>query len=242
MRRIFYTDLLSKNLTISITEKDKIHHMINVMKCKKNEEIFIFNKTYGEWSGKIIEIQKNSIQIFICSQIKPKYEQNFPIIEVAFGLIKGENSSSIIRQSVESGIDIIQPLNTQNVVKKNLNMERTQNQILGSVEQCGRLNIPELRNIVTFEDFVNNKKDNEIIIICDETGKGESFLDIYKEVSQYNKISIVIGPEGGFTTEELGKIKTKIDLGNLIFKADTAAIVAITTLKIMLQLGKQSEN
>ncbi|MBQ4875422.1 MAG: RNA methyltransferase [Rickettsiaceae bacterium H1] len=70
------------------------------------------------------------------------------------------------------------------------------------------------------------------MVICDESGKGENPKDV---LSKMSNATILIGPEGGFSFNELEyKGVKRITLGKQILRVDTAAVVALTYLKAFL--------
>ncbi len=83
------------------------------------------------------------------------------------------------------------------------------------------------------EEYLDNQR---ILILCDESGTSEKANDILQKINSKNKeVIILIGPEGGFSNDELDLIKSKniysISLGPRILRVDTAMISALTLVQ-----------
>jgi 16S rRNA (uracil1498-N3)-methyltransferase len=104
-------------------------------------------------------------------------------------------------------------------------MERLQKIAKEACEQSGRSFLPEISELVTFEESLEMAKGNDINIIFDASG--EDFKNIKIE---NKKIGIFIGPEGGWTPEEIKKATENnfsvASLGTNILRGETAAIIA----------------
>ena len=105
-----------------------------------------------------------------------------------------------------------------------------QNIAIGASEQCGRVHIPQIMNPIDFTTFVSldSKSKNINRIICTQQALNKISIDNEKAVS------VLIGPESGFTTEEI-ELATlskflQMGLGPRILRAETASIAAVSKL------------
>ncbi len=224
-------------MSLIILEKEQTHYLRNVMRSKVEDVLCIFNNQDGSWHGRIIDITKNITNIEILKQISSplNYQYN---LRLCFAPIKGSGMNNIIRQSTELGINAIQPIQTQRTMIKKVNPKRIEQQLIEASEQSNRIDVPELEETVNINTLYNSTRG---LIICDETGNGRDPQDVVQSLNT-DDISLIIGPEGGFTPEELSHhALIKMSLGTNILKCDTAAITAIAYIKHFMDLKYKAQ-
>ena len=99
----------------------------------------------------------------------------------------------------------------------------------------------ELISIKKLENLLKENSENKILILCDESGNGKKASELLPKIALKNdqEIVILIGPEGGFSKEELIKLHSlkncfALNLGPRILRADTAMISALTLVQEFL--------
>lgn len=137
---------------------------------------------------------------------------------VAFVPVKGERPELVVQKLTEIGVDDIYPLapTTRSVVKWDAERVDKNHARLAKVSreasmQSRRVWLPIVHEIRTLESVVTL----EGCVVADPNGRSLSSADRL----------IVVGPEGGFSTDELASATT-VSLGESILRAETAAIVA----------------
>ena len=107
--------------------------------------------------------------------------------------------------------------------------ERYQKIINEATIQCGGKIPPKFGKAIEFNELMEKLNPNELNLIAHEDEKENKLIDILKKCP-VNKINIFIGPEGGFTPEEISlAIRNSVipvSLGKRILRAETAAIIA----------------
>jgi 16S rRNA (uracil1498-N3)-methyltransferase len=124
------------------------------------------------------------------------------------------------------------PVLTDRTVKLNINPERINRIIKEAAEQSGRGILPKLENPVSLAQIGQHSGGNDLNIFFEKSRV--LFMDWIIEngelLKKTSKIGIFIGPEGGWTKEEIEIAKTNnyhiISLGNFVLRAETAAIIA----------------
>ena len=182
--------------------------------------------------AKISEIYKNTIIIDIIKKIRDVKIEND--IWLLFALVKKSPTEYIVQKATELGVSKIIPINTERTITKNLNLKRMQDIAIESSEQCERITIPEVCAVKKFKDLIANWNNERIIFFCDETmRKSKTDKKYFQNLSIKPFGAILVGPEGGFSTNEINYLKEKrfirpIDLGPRILRADTAVIAALS--------------
>lgn len=240
MKRIFANKVLHLE-DIFIIENEDAHHLLNVMRVKVNDELNIVDREENLYLGKIEKCIKGSIFVKILSKINKDTETKNEVV-LALSLLKGEKMEFVIQKAVELGIKTIVPIKTKNAIpkydkiKEDKKIEKWQKIIVSAAKQSGRNTIPNILSIKNIDYIKENFKDYTKII-CYENAKDKSFLDI--NFKDNNKYLLLIGPEGGFSLDEIHQLEDDfyvISLGSRILRAETASIAAISIL--MYELGE----
>ena len=144
----------------------------------------------------------------------------------------------VVQKATELGVSTITPIVSSKCflgLKKitelyKSKIQHLQNIAIGASEQCGRVHIPQIMNPIDFTTFVSldSKSKNINRIICTQQALNKISIDNEKAVS------VLIGPESGFTTEEI-ELATlskflQMGLGPRILRAETASIAAVSKL------------
>lgn len=205
--------------------KENLHH-IKVLRIGKDEEfeIVIKDKLY---------LAKFDQELEILKELKKTHETKIPVI-LYMALVKGDKMEKILSQATEVGISEFFPLKLKRSIsdisaKEEKKLIRWNKIIESAAKQSRRDIIPKLNKTVTIEeiDFEN------LVIVPYEEAKENTIRKALEDLKA-KKISLVIGPEGGFEEEEIEYLKNKgakiVTLGPGILRAETAAIVSSFTV------------
>ncbi len=207
---------------IEIRDQELVHQINRVLKLRVGEQI-IFGDGKGSEALSVLEtVSKSLIEAKVISHTQ---NENEPAKSVTLylAILKKDNFELAIQKAVEVGIARIVPVLTERTVKIGVNEERMKTIIREAAEQSGRGIVPELAEVVTFEQALAECQADETFFF-DLTG--ESF----EQTTTAQATALFIGPEGGFTPEEVTVAKEKgcliANLGPLTLRGETAAIVA----------------
>lgn len=218
-------------------DKDALKHVVTVLRMQPGQELIIFADNY-EHLAKIITANKKEVKVLIeaVNFVSRESPRN---IHLAQSIAKGERMELVIQKAVELGISSITPIITERTVVKldSTRMEKKLNHwqaiAIAACEQCGRNIIPTINNIKTFDEYVNHVHQGHKYILSLKNSRSLKTL----EFQNNDAITILIGPEGGFSQNELELAKDKqfiaISLGPRILRTETAAISAITLLQAL---------
>ena len=232
--RLYCNQKLSLN-NIIVLNKTDTHYLKNVMRCKKNDQINLFNENDQEFYSKILEIKKYEtiLEIFELST-------NTEIINdiyLIFSLVKKNKIDFIIQKATEIGVKKIFPILTERSSIRNISTSRLSAIAKEASEQSNRISIPEISNLMTIQELLKKWDKKRSILYADEILKINKNLTILNK-KNFVKSSLLIGPEGGFSQEENEMLKTfkfvfPISFGKTILRSDTAAIVGLSYLNII---------
>ena len=245
MPRIYIPTPSTKENKISITG-EKARYLTTVLRCKKGDELFVFDGEGNCLRTNILKVYKREICVEILGKFTCDTESPLNIILVQ-GLLKGQKMDMVIQKATELGVKEIIPVITErSQPRETRKVARWRTIAEEASRQSGRSMIPVVCDLKEFNQFlVQLKRNGEMngFIFWEEGG-----ISIKEAVSKMSlspvrrvtnsPIHLVIGPEGGFTKEEVAIAKGKgfivTTLGKRILRAETAAISAITLIQFLL--------
>ena len=134
--------------------EEQTHRIVNVMRLKNCDEFLAFNETDGEWSCRISQINKNSINCVRQNLIK-NATTTLPRA-LAFCLIKPDAMKLIIEKCTELGITDFYPIISEYTQLKNCNLDKLKLIAMHATEQSERFCIPQIHQITNLRYFIQN--------------------------------------------------------------------------------------
>lgn len=199
--------------------KETLKHL-KVVRAEKENFICIFEKKFYECSLVANEAK-------IVKELNENHEFAKEVI-IAAGIIETKNWEMMIQKAVELGATRIIPVYSKNVSKKifdiEAKLERWNKITLGAAEQSFRNIHPLVEKPMTFEEVLNINIKNKYIA-------HEKKEALVKEKFDQD-VLFLVGPEGGFTDEEVKSAEIKgfevISLGKRILRAETASLFVLS--------------
>lgn len=222
-----------------ILDRDDIDHVVKVLRKKEGSSIKLCDGIY-DYSGRIIEIENHKIKIRIESKSlnlrEPKV--NLYLFQC---IIKSQKMDFIVQKATELGVKYIVPVISRRVVidvseKEQKKISRWQRIANEAQKQCLRPSSPIILKPISIYDIFSFQNQLDCLIVPYEKEEQNLLSGIN---NQFNRIGILIGPEGGFDVDEIEKIKCFknlefISLGKRILRAETASISAISIVMHLL--------
>lgn len=235
-------DIFDDNINI---KGDDYNHIKKVLRLKCGEIITLSDGIGNEYVAKIEEFGDGFVHTKIIESYKNATE---PPIKVTLyqGLPKSDKMDFIIQKSVELGIYRVVPVLTERTVVK-INNEKDAlkksdrwNRISQeAAKQSNRGIIPKVEIPISFKEAIKQAKDNSLSLIPYEKESRNLLKQIFKEVGNVKEISVFIGPEGGFTEQEIEEAVSlginSVTLGPRILRTETAGIAVLSIL--MYEVG-----
>jgi len=223
--KAFYVNPLNVNGSTFQLDKAESNHATRVLRLKKGDEICLLNGAGIGYHAKIKSIEKN-----VSGTIKesiPDLGENKCSVNLASALIKRDRFELMLEKATELGVNEIQPLMLERCVKKTMNFERSQKIVISSAKQCYRSRFPVLHEPMDMKKLLKNS-DGQFISGLIGADKSLSELELD------NNVTVIIGPEGDFTENEIGQMKNAgvlfFNLGGRRLRAETAALNSLAVL------------
>lgn len=227
---------------------DDVKHIYKVLRLDEGERVIINNCSGEEYIGEISSVTKTEVKVSILEKLEKNNESNIQVY-LFQGLPKAQKMDLIVQKGTELGITSFIPIITERVDVKLKGefkkIDRLSRIALEAAKQSKRSIIPTVSQPISFEDAINNIKDMDLFIVPYENAEGFGVKSLMKKLEEKNivnnikKIGIMIGPEGGFETKEIEKLKGEgayiVTLGSRILRTETAGFIA--TSLIQYELG-----
>ncbi len=238
MTRFFIPTAQIQQNRITLTGND-CHHLAHVLRKNIGDEITVLDGKGQEYIAVITELNPDFIIGEIVESVTRNTEPRVNICLVQ-SLPKADKFEYLLQKNTEIGVSCFQPalterstikLDTATALKK---QERWGKIIREAAEQSGRKIIPRLEPVRNWPETLAALK-SELLLIPWEGERESSLKDILsKRPKPPETIAILIGPEGGFSQNEVNQAReagaVSVTLGPRILRTETAGLVVATAI------------
>lgn len=218
---------------------EQAHHIKDVLRMKENSIVRVVN---GEHQAAFATIFYDGKQVLgkVCELDETNNEMKCKIT-LCCGLIKKEKWDTVLQKCTELGVSKIVPFESSRTVvkakeeKSSKKLERWQKIMLEASEQSKRNSVPTIMEPIAFKDIIQYSSDCNCVAYEDAKISGKKLKEVVHETS----MTIVIGPEGGFSSEEVTYLMDKgyecISLGKRTLRAETAAMYVCSAIDALVE-------
>lgn len=243
MPQYFINEKLSVDEEVSISDQD-YYHLVRVRRVKIDDNVLLRDNTNNLFKAIIKKIDDDKIIVKLKELISRKELQVNIVLAVA--LLKGKKFDLVIQKATEVGVSAIIPLVTERTIpeikgKEKNKTDRWNKIAIEASKQCLRDDIPQVCDIQDYKQFIkSNKMGIKIFAHTDQSS--QTIRNIIINNKSEKSAVVVIGPEGGFSENEIAlAIENQwnmINFGTTQLRAETAAIVipAITLYEMNLYM------
>jgi 16S rRNA (uracil1498-N3)-methyltransferase len=213
---------------------EEARHILLARRIKPGEIIHLQSPSGQRFSALISKTGRNKVEVRILQNAEAPKELSVKIV-LFISVVQEKVLDFILQKSTELGCFKIVLFNSAHTATKlnrvifDKKFDRWQKILWESAKQCGRAKVPELVFLKDIDEVVKEARKLDTVFVCDMGGQR---LDVR---GQMLSMGLVVGPEGGLTQEELGKLKAlpnakTITLGPFTMRAETAALAALAVL------------
>jgi len=239
--RLYTTQTLSENTSIQL-EDNAAHYLKNVLRMKPKRELILFNGEGGQYNAMIESVDKKGVSVTVGEYSVVNNESPLAL-ELGVCIIKNDAMDWLIQKAVELGVTAITPLfsdysdvklTPERLEKK---YQHWQQVAIHACEQCGRVMIPKINRAAAFLEWSRGVEAEKNILL--HPYRSSSFADMSAPwlalESVPNSFAIALGPEGGFSDEEVEEALNSgflsLSLGPRILRAETAPLAVLPLLQ-----------
>ncbi|MBS3992203.1 MAG: 16S rRNA (uracil(1498)-N(3))-methyltransferase [Bacteroidetes bacterium] len=225
--QLFYNPSLNEKSTEIKFDKTESKHIVKVLRKKEGDILYITNGKGLLFIGTIILANDNNCIVKI-DDIQHKLKTWNYYLHVVIAPTKNmDRLEWFVEKATEIGIDEITPILCARSERKVLKNDRLEKIIESAMKQSLKFQLPKLNELQSLKTFINSNPKGQLFIAhCDETDR-KSFKN---ELQKNEHLTILIGPEGDFTNEEIAfAIKNQfipVTLGKSRLRTETAALAA----------------
>lgn len=227
-----------KNRTLLLVN-DEAHHAARVMRHVIGDIISASDGKGMVYEAKIARISDAMVEARIT---KKRRKQNEPVssVTVAQGILKGSRMDYAIEKLTELGVRKIVPFSSERstvqATEGQEKLERWRRITVAAMKQSERSILPPVSPLVGFDEILKLAKRHDLFLLAWEEEKKKRVSNI--DTKGANSVLIAVGPEGGFTEEEVQAAQKAgarlLSLGHTKLRSETASLVlAALTLERM---------
>lgn len=242
MRRFF---IAPENITGStaVLTGPEARHISTVLRLTTGTIITLFDGSGSYYEAVLTQISSSRVETRIVS-ITPYIEaaQDFhPALHLGIGLLKGKKMDLVIQKITELGVAGLYPFRSRYCIAQDHadgRPARWQKIALEACKQCNRPKPPDMHSTKDFKELLSGSGNasHDLKLIFWENKEGQKSLrQIFTPLKNINSVMTLIGPEGGFSTEEVQQAMDAgyepVTMGSRILRAETAVITGVSILQ-----------
>lgn len=218
------------------------HHIINVLRLRVDDRIMLVDEHGTTYQGKIQQIDKGQTTVkLLTSATATAKNGNLPRIALLQGMAKSDKTELILQKCTELGVSDLHLFRASRSVvqidetKLQKRMERWQRIVTEAARQSERFDLPLVHWHPTTADAADMTDNFDLKLLLWERGEYTNLREQLPNLPKPTSIVMAVGPEGGFTKEEVelfvaaGFMPTT--LGKRILRTETTAFVMTTILQ-----------
>ena len=236
---------------VTITDKDTMKHMFQVMRLAEDEEVVLVFDDHIKRLAKVLDSSSHRFQILetLDSDVELPVD-----VTIAVGFPKGDKLEFLAQKTTELGANQLWAFpadwsvvkwDGKKLAKKGDKLAKI---TLGAAEQSKRNRVPEVTLFEKKADFLAGLSSfDKVFIAYEESAKEGETAALARELSRMTageKLLFIFGPEGGISPEEIAAFEAHggqtIGLGPRIMRAETAPLYALSSISYALELQKSN--
>lgn len=203
---------------------DEARHLARVMRCTVGDEVVVFDGRGTSWQARVASIGRDEVGLEVGEAVTESRSTRVPVT-LAVALPKGERQKWLVEKLTELGVERLVPLATTRGVAEATPaaVERLTRGAIEACKQCGRDAVMTIAPPRSVAEIVRDTSSGATLVVADRDG-----LPVDALVEEGRSVVALVGPEGGFTAEELATVEAaggrRVSLGPHVLRVETAAI------------------
>jgi 16S rRNA (uracil1498-N3)-methyltransferase len=223
------------------------HHLVHVLRAKAGTRVVLFDGSGAEFLAQVDQVGRTEVKLKVLSRHEVSRELSVALT-LGVALPKGDRQKWLVEKAVELGVARIVPLWTSRSVAQPVGqaLARLQRTVIEASKQCGRNRLLEIGQPQPWADFVATTQAVPWRLLAHPAPKPHPGQGLHRfplpgsqEPEFAGPILLAVGPEGGFTSEEVALATTTgwqaVDLGQPTLRIETAAIFLVAAVVLALQ-------
>lgn len=217
---------------------EESRHALKVLRLEPGRDLRLFDGQGFFYEGRLLPVEKRGEARVEALRRESEIPQSPGKVTLAVAALKPKKADLVLQKAVELGVERLCFFPAQRSVarysQKNDPQLRWESQVVAACKQCGRARLMQTDWVEKAQALPELLPPGENTYLYGETAEQDTRL--YPPLSG-QAVAAVIGPEGGFTSDELAFFETagwrRAGLGPQVLRAETAAIAAATLLQYL---------
>jgi 16S rRNA (uracil1498-N3)-methyltransferase len=246
----FFVERENLQQNIFYIKGNDYNHIKNVLRMQSGDEFLVS----CDGVSNLCRLQDFTADTVLAEILEENYQNTELSTKIYLfqGIAKGEKMEWIIQKCVELGCFEIIPTEMSRCVvkieekKKRSKQTRWQAISESAAKQSKRTVIPKVLEPMSFKNALNYAKDLDLVLVPYENKRGMiATKEALQTIKNGSKIGIFIGPEGGFSENEIEALTSisgkTVSLGSRILRTETAAITAVSMCMLYTEMNGETE-
>lgn len=216
---------------------DRAAHHVLVLRLASGDEVTLFNGQGGEFPAQLTRVSRGAVVALVGAH-RPVERESPLAITLAQCISSGDRMDMSLQKSTELGVVRIIPVNSERSIVR-LNEERAEKRLArwrsvvsSACEQCGRNTVPEVTPVMQLDALFSAPQAQGLRLLLAPGAQRD-----LKEMSPQGAVTLLIGPEGGLSTEERARAEAKgycpVRFGPRIMRTETAPLAVIAAMQAL---------
>ncbi len=214
---------------IWVNDAELFNQWSRVLRYKVGDELILFNGQGEDRLYKIHKIEELSIGLDLVTELEPVYPKRE--LYLFWSMLKKDKNEWVMQKCTELGVSHFVPILSSRTEKTGFDEDRAVKIVTEAAEQCGRSDIPRVREPLGIQAVIDEFKDKMTLYFAeqhqDAVNKGLVTID------SKTPVGVFVGPEGGWTDEEKELLENncqKLNIAQFTLRAETACVAAATSI------------
>jgi 16S rRNA (uracil1498-N3)-methyltransferase len=228
--------------TLVTLPAEEARHLTRVLRLRTGDAIAVFDGLGAQFDAIIEQVAGERVDVRV-GGARPAAAEPRVAITLAQAVLKGDKMEDVVRDAVMMGVAAIQPIVSARTevsratIERSRRRERWQRIAIASVKQCSRAVVPHILEPIDADLLAHSITSRHLpapaFVLVEPSATTESSALRDVDPTPPREITIVVGPEGGWTPQELEAataVLRPLTLGATTIRADAIAVVAIAAL------------
>ncbi len=236
----FYIDHIDTSAASIALNEETSRHIVQVLRMKAGEQLQLTDGKGNLFTAEVNDNNKKKCAVTLLNTSNIQRSANN--ITIAISLIKNNSRFEwFLEKATELGVTTIIPLLCERTEKQHFRLDRMKNILVSAMLQSQQCWLPVLYEPTRLGDLVMRQFDDckKYIAHCEDEKNKEQ---LHQQINKSSNQLIMIGPEGDFTSEEIGSAIQHhfipVALGNTRLRTETAGVVVAA---LLTQLKKSAD-
>lgn len=236
LSRIYTPQELTVGDTVELKDQ-AAHYLTRVLRLTVGDAVTLFHGNGEDYTGEVRNIDRQAVLVRLLEKRDAGTESPLKLTLVQ-AISRGERMDYAVQKAVELGVYAIQPIFTSRVAVRLDDMRRIkrllhwQAVVTSACEQSGRAVVPQVLEPLTLAEWLSGEDNTQRLVL---NPAAQSKLSHCKITG--NSVSVLVGPEGGFSAEEIDQLMANgvagVSLGPRIFRTESAGPAAMAVLQVI---------